>query len=84
MSAGSVLVGIAVILVVAAYLARPFLVARARADVDRTIQAWVAQVREIQVTGGGKVDYCPRCGCRVGSGDRLCAGCGAPLDEVPE
>ena len=45
MSIGSVLVGIALGLVVAAYLARPFRAARAGADLDRTIEGWVAQVR---------------------------------------
>jgi hypothetical protein len=82
-SVGSVLVGIAVALVVAACLARPFLVARARGDVDRSIETWVAQVRAVQMPGGGQVNCCPRCGRRTSPGDRLCAGCGAPLDEAP-
>ena len=83
MGVGSVLVGIAVGLVVVAYLARPFLVARARRDVDRAIEAWVAQVRAGHTPGGGQVNYCPRCGHRIGPGDHLCAGCRAPLDEAP-
>jgi hypothetical protein len=42
MSLGGILVGVALILVVGAYLARPF---RTATDLDRAIEAWVAQVR---------------------------------------
>jgi hypothetical protein len=86
MSIGSILVGVAFILIVGAYLARPF--RRGRVDLDRAIETWVAQVR---VGEGGEgsasaaedaeegVNYCPQCGRRVGPDDRFCAGCGRPL-----
>jgi len=45
MSVGTVLVALALALVAAACLARPFRVARAGADLDRAIEVWVAQVR---------------------------------------
>lgn len=45
MSIGTVLVALALALVAAAYLARPFRAARAGADLDRAIEAWVAQAR---------------------------------------
>ncbi len=51
MSIGSILVGIAVLAVVVAYLARPFRPA-AGASVDRTIEAWVAQVQAAQGRAG--------------------------------
>jgi hypothetical protein len=44
MSIGSILVGVAVLAVVVAYLARPFRPA-ADAGIDRTIEAWVTQVQ---------------------------------------
>jgi len=44
MSMGSVLVGVALLAVVTAYLARPFR-RTAEAGVDRTIEAWVRQVQ---------------------------------------
>ena len=49
MSIGSILVGIALILGVGAYLARPF--RRGRVDLDRAIETWVSQVRVDE--GGG-------------------------------
>lgn len=87
MSIGSVLVGIALALVVGAYLARPFRT-RARDDLDRQIETWVARVRA-EVEGGRGAEeqrgetanYCPQCGRRVGPDDRFCAGCGTWLQE---
>lgn len=92
MGIGSIVVGIALLLIVAAYLARPFRVARANVELDRAIEAWVAQVRGEGHRGGGgeelgsegaerQVNFCPQCGQRVGPGDRFCAQCGAPLGE---
>ena len=45
MSIGSILVGIAVLAVVVAYLARPFRPADS-ASIDRTIETWVRQVQD--------------------------------------
>ena len=80
MSVGSVLVGVGIALVVAAYLARPFRVGRGGVDLDRAIETWVGQVRAM----GGRARYCTRCGRRAGRDDRFCAGCGARLDEAAE
>ena len=46
MGIGSLLVGVALAVVVGAYLARPFCGPRPVSAVDRQIDAWVAQVRE--------------------------------------
>lgn len=100
MSIGSVLIGVAVLAVVAAYLARPFR-ASAAAGPDRSIEAWVAQVREEERrsrSGEEKksarpveegrddqaVNYCPQCGRRVAPDDRFCSGCGRPLSRRTE
>lgn len=87
MSIGTVLVGIAVVLLVGAYLARPF--RKGEADLDRAIESWVAQVRaEGRPKEGepeaGSVSYCPQCGRRVRPDDRFCSGCGTPLQEIAE
>lgn len=92
MSIGSILVGVALILGLGAYLAQPF--RRGRVDLDRAIETWVSRVRVDE--GGGDAEafavegalagaseeatnYCPQCGRRVGPDDRFCAGCGKPL-----
>ncbi len=83
MSTGSVLVALALAVVVGAYLLRPF---RRQAGPDRAIEAWVARVRAgypveapAAVPEEAEVNFCPRCGRRVGPEDRFCARCGAPL-----
>jgi hypothetical protein len=89
MSIGSVLVGVAIALIVGAYLARPFRVVNANVDeganLDRDIEAWVAQARS-RGTGissaeadSEPVNFCFECGRRVGPDDRFCAGCGTRL-----
>ncbi len=82
MSTGSVLAGIAVALVVGAYLARPF--RTAEVDLDRAIEVWVAQVRAERETESVMVNYCPQCGRRLGPNDRFCAGCGTRLQGGAE
>jgi hypothetical protein len=79
-SAGSVLVGVGIALVVAAYLARPFRVGRSGADLDQAVEIWVGQVRATE----DQAHFCTRCGRRAGRDDRFCAGCGARLDGVGE
>jgi tRNA(Ile2) C34 agmatinyltransferase TiaS len=87
MSIGSILVGIAVAMVVVAYLARPFRQARANADLDREIEAGVARVRaEMEKAQGDtaaeeRTACCPRCGRRAGPDDLFCARCGTQLQE---
>ena len=92
MGIGSVLVGIGVALIVGAYLARPFRKVSAPADVDQTIETWVAQVRPGKATSGtdlperdtAPVNFCPQCGRRVSPDDRFCSGCGRQLGRGRE
>jgi len=86
MSPGSLLIGLALALVVGAWLARPF---RRAAAPDRAIEYWVARARAVggeplgaaegRPEPADEVNFCPRCGRRVGPEDRFCARCGAPL-----
>ena len=87
MSVGSVLVGIALTLVVGVYLARPFrvVITSENTNLDQDIEAWVAQVRAEGQGGGGvemPVNFCSRCGRRVGPDDRFCPGCGTRLQYM--
>ena len=79
-SVGSVLVGVAIALVVAACLARPFRVTCSGADLDRVVEIWVGQVRAT----GDQARHCTQCGRRAGQDDRFCAACGARLDGAAE
>jgi hypothetical protein len=94
MGLGSILVGIAAAIVVAAYVALPF--RRTGGAPDRVIETWVAQVRagSRQVRraasapepaqGSEPMNYCPQCGRRVGPDDLFCARCGARLRDGTE
>jgi uncharacterized paraquat-inducible protein A len=93
MGIGSILVGLALALVVGAYLTRPFRSSFGGADLDALIEAWVRQAREERVPlapqspvepveADQAVNYCPQCGRRVHSEDRFCARCGTPLEDV--
>lgn len=81
MGIGSLLAGIALALIAGAYVARPLRVGRGGADLDRAIEAWVAQVRAQKhpKSEDEGASYCPHCGRRVGADDRFCAGCGTSL-----
>lgn len=78
MSIGSILVGLALALVTAAYLARPF---RAAYTADQAIEFWVARAGN---SAAGAAMACPRCGRIAGPTDSFCAGCGAQLQEQAE
>ena len=60
MGIGSILVAVALVLAVGAYLARPF--RRVGIDVDRTIEVWVTRARAGD--DGEKEVYCSQCGRR--------------------
>lgn len=91
MSIGAVLVGVAFLVVVVAYLARPFraVLMADDGDIDRLIEAWVAQARSgerapasAEARAGTEteaINFCPQCGRHVASDDRFCAGCGTQL-----
>jgi hypothetical protein len=93
MTVGALLVGIAVLGVVAAYVARPFRSTRT-APSEQTIETWIARTRGVgeelererqqrvtpEPTGSALVvNYCRQCGQRVDEADRFCSGCGTPL-----
>lgn len=89
MGIGAILIGVALTVVVAAYLARPFRVAGV--SDDQAIEAWVARVQEgmegsksaeePDSEGIGEINFCPQCGRKLGPGDRFCARCGTQLRE---
>jgi hypothetical protein len=95
MSIGAVLAGVAALVIVVAYVARPFRTATGPASLDRAIEAWVAQVRDKgdsgersvasredgQAVAGrtSNIHFCPQCGRHVGPDDRFCSGCGTRL-----
>ncbi len=89
MSIGSILIGVAVTLVVGAYLARPFRAAPEGegANLDQDIETWVTQVRAGGMTtvstepDSEPVNFCFECGRRVGPDDRFCPGCGTRLER---
>jgi hypothetical protein len=91
MSLNAILVGIGLLVVVVAYVARPFRTASNGANPQRAIEFWVAQILEGEGLSPGvgepagpdagpdAINYCPECGRRVAGGDRFCSGCGTRL-----
>jgi hypothetical protein len=95
MSIGAILVGMGALIVVVAYVARPFRAATISGDLDRTIEAWVARARDEEGVGrrteargersgpvGGEseaINFCPQCGRQVAPDDRFCSGCGTQV-----
>jgi hypothetical protein len=91
MGVGSVLVGVAFLAVLVAYVGRPFRSVGEGVDPEKAIELWVARVREAQGLNpqagepaspglrGDAVNYCPECGRLVASSDRFCSGCGTRL-----
>lgn len=78
MSVGSILIGVALLLVVGAYLARPF--RRTQADLDQALERWVAQVRAEKLA---PTAFCPSCGQPVAAENRFCRACGKSLRGEP-
>lgn len=81
MGIGSILVGAAVALVVAAYVARPFRASRAAHASEQLIEQWVAQMRNESLPAAAPKPACScaQCGQRARAGDRFCSRCGAAL-----
>lgn len=75
MSLGAVLVGISLALVTVSYVARPLRAGPSLSDEQR-IEAWVVAADPRAAKHPG---LCPKCGRRLGRGDRFCRGCGAAL-----
>lgn len=80
MSVGAVLAGVGVLLVVVAYVARPFRKTAGDRALDRAIEAWIAQMEDEQrLFTDGLINNCSQCGHRVSHDDRYCSGCGSRL-----
>lgn len=77
MSTGSILIAAALALIVGAYVARPLRASGREGNLDRTIEAWVARVREEK---SDTMEYCSQCGRRLGPDDHFCPGCGVRID----
>ena len=91
LSVGSILVGIALSIIVAAFVARPFRPKQGM-DFDRATEVWVSRARaarelppeeEASATPPADeeepVNFCSKCGRRVTPEDRFCPGCGKSL-----
>jgi uncharacterized OB-fold protein len=72
MSIGTLLVEIAIVALVVAYLARPF---RSPRELDQAIERWLKAARPEPVA----VTPCPQCGQAVAPTDRFCRRCGHTL-----
>jgi hypothetical protein len=97
MGLGSLLVGVALVLVAGAFLARPFQTAKKTGNLEQTIEGWVERVRTQSTSAvapappdldgdrlnleATDVSYCPQCGSRVGPDARFCSHCGARLPK---
>jgi hypothetical protein len=95
MSIGAILAGFGALVVVVAYVARPFRTATSSGGWDRAIEAWVARARDEEAAVWGAeartehsgdvardaaaVNFCPQCGRQVAPDDRFCSGCGTRL-----
>ena len=91
MDVGTLLVGIALLMVVVSYVARPLRPTAREPDAAKAIEAWVARVRDAEETGsepaeapvppdqGRPVGYCQECGHRVAPDDKFCSRCGTRL-----
>ncbi len=95
MSLGALLVGAGAMAVVIAYVVRPFRGEREGSDLDRAIEAWIAQARSELAVGeesgadrskvasagveASVINFCSECGRKVARGDRFCPGCGSRL-----
>ena len=78
MGIGSVLVGLAALVVLAAYVALPF--RSTSLDVDRAIEVWASQDRNLEnddIAVDGR--FCTACGRQAQPDDRFCSGCGTEL-----
>ncbi len=88
MTGPSLLIGAALALAAAAYLARPFRAAQ-REDIGRSIEQWVAAARFqpasptapiSAVITTDDVRFCRQCGRGLAPDSRFCSGCGTPVD----
>jgi len=91
MDLGTLLVGIALLVVVIGFIARPFRTAARELDPGKTIEFWVGRARDAEEAGalaaegpvspdlGESVNYCRECGRCVAADDQFCSGCGTRL-----
>ncbi|MBN2003609.1 MAG: zinc ribbon domain-containing protein [Anaerolineae bacterium] len=79
MTPGTVLFTLAIVVVVAAYVARSF--RRAPDDLDRVIEDWIAREARLQLvqSPAQASNICPQCGRHVDTKHRFCRSCGALL-----
>lgn len=79
MGAGSILVSLGLLAIVTTYIARPFRLATATpADLDESIELWVAQLKAGQQPEQ-PASFCDQCGRKLEADARFCPGCGKPV-----
>lgn len=90
MSAGAVLAGVGVLMVLVAYVARPFRETARDETLDRLVEAWVAQVEEEQGVlqqsagtdqGARAGGHQKRSGSPTDGGVKTCSHCGRRVSE---
>ena len=86
MTGASILIGAALALVTAAFLARPFRAARNQ-DLTRSIERWVGEARSGHSAAVAVADpasdvarFCRQCGRSLAPDSRFCSGCGTPVE----
>ncbi len=77
MNIGTLLVEIAVVALVVAYLARPF---RSPKELDQTIERWIKAARPEPAASA----TCPQCSQAVAPTDRFCRRCGHTLPRADQ
>ena len=79
MQIGTLLVVLALSMVLAAYILRPF--QADEKDIEAAIEGRIAELRQTD-QNRPQAQFCTQCGHVLGPDDRFCAQCGHPVGEA--